>query len=51
MISVRIHRDQDDEHGVQAQLMTIPRLGKTISIPYDDGGGTRSESNRDKPLG
>ena len=37
MISVRIHRDEDDEHGILVQLITIPRLGETISIPDDDG--------------
>ena len=37
MITARIHLDSDDEHGIVAQLMCIPRIGETISIPDTDG--------------
>jgi hypothetical protein len=37
MITVRIHRDEHDDKGVQTQLMCIPRIGETISCPNTDG--------------
>jgi hypothetical protein len=36
MITVRIHRE-NEEDGVLVQLMTIPRIGETISLPDADG--------------
>lgn len=37
MITARIHRDEDDEDGVLVQLMTVPRIGETISVPDAEG--------------
>jgi len=32
MITARIHRSADDNDGFVSQLMTMPRIGETLSI-------------------
>jgi hypothetical protein len=41
MITANIHRDENDEVGVTCQLLTVPRIGETISIP--DGKGVERD--------
>lgn len=36
LLTVKIHRNADDD-GIVAQLMTVPQVGETISLPNDDG--------------